>query len=424
MVLGRSNPIWPLCWFLFSVLLGPILAAECRASDGELREWSGLTMGPITYKVIVLTDPGRDLSAVQQAVTATLERINSRMSTYQSDSEVTRFNRSESTEWFEVSEETAKVVQCAQELSRDSDGAFDVTVKPLVELWNFGAGRGEFKIPDEATIQGIRQYVGWEKLQVQLVPPALRKSDSRLQIDLSAIAKGYAVDAVVGELRAVGLTSYFVEIGGEAVGHGSKPDGALWRVGIERPQDVGQSVQRVVELSGKAIATSGDYRNFAVIDGRRYSHEIDPSTGWPVDNRLASASILANDCMTADGLATAVMILGPEKSEALLAKYSAEAFYLRRMEQGFAESATAGFPQAPAMADQEGPLNNLLPVFLGTLVVFVLAVVGLLSGVLLNNKPLRGSCGGMSAATGESGSCGLCGGQTADCEETSKSTAG
>jgi thiamine biosynthesis lipoprotein len=182
----------------------------------------------------------------------------------------------------------------------------------------------------------------------------------------------------------------------------------------------------VVELQDRAIATSGDYRNFAIVDGQRYSHEIDPSTGWPIRNQVASASILAPDCMTADGLATAVMILGPKKSDELLKKYDAEVYFLERTEKGFAESASGGFPAPPAQVAEAaaGPLANFLPVFLGTLLLFVLAVVGLLSGVLLNNKPLKGSCGGMSAATGESGSCGVCGGQTADCPDTGAKTSG
>lgn len=382
----------------------------------RLTEWGGLTMGPITYKVIVAAGSELDVDSLKIQVAATLERINARMSTYQPESEVSRFNRSESTEWFEVSPETAKVVARAQELSRDSGGAFDTTVKPLVELWNFGAGRGEFTLPSAERIAEVKAGIGWEKLQVRLEPPALQKSDPRIQLDLSAIAKGYAVDAVAADLRSARVEHYFVEIGGEAVARGAKPDGQPWRVGVERPQDLGQSVQRVVELRDQAIATSGDYRNFAIVDGQRYSHEIDPATGSPIRNQVASATILAADCMTADGLATAAMVLGPEKSKELLVKYGASAYFLRRQAAGFEEIATAGFPaDRPAAAEAAGPLSNLLPVFLATLGLFLLAVCGLLVGVLFNNKPLRGSCGGMSAATGEAGSCGLCGGQTADC---------
>ncbi|MFM7117716.1 MAG: FAD:protein FMN transferase [Planctomycetota bacterium] len=422
------RPVW-LAACLIALLIclgGPAGLPRAYAQEtpaGELVEWDGKTMGPITYKVIVVAEPQQELAGVQQQVTETLDRINSRMSTYRPESEVTRFNRSESTEWFEISEETARVVQRAQELSRDSGGAFDITVKPLVELWNFGAGRGDFKLPDEKLIRSVREQIGWQKLEVRLDPPSLRKSDARIQIDLSAIAKGYAVDAVAANLEAAGFKNYFVEIGGEAVARGRKPDGSTWRVGVERPQDIGQSVQRVVELQDRAIATSGDYRNFAIVDGQRYSHEIDPSTGWLIRNQVASVSIIAPDCMTADGLATAVMVLGPKKSEDLLEKYGAEVYFLKRSGKGFSELASMGFPAPPADG-AAGPLANFLPVFLGTLLLFVLAVVGLLSGVLLNNKPLKGSCGGMSAATGESSSCGLCGGQTADCQDTGAKASG
>jgi thiamine biosynthesis lipoprotein len=428
--LGLVRLVWSgLFWFLLAGWTPLSLCAQQAASGevaaSELLEWSGLTMGPITYKVIVVAPPQFDVESLQARVTSTLERINARMSTYQAESEVSRFNRSDRIDWFEVSEETARVVARAQELSRDSSGAFDITVKPLVELWNFGAGKGEFKLPSEEQVQEAKRTIGWEKLEVRLEPAALRKSDPGIQIDLSAIAKGYAVDAVAADIRAAGLADFFVEIGGEAVAQGTKPGAIAWKVGVERPQDVGQSVQRVVELQNQAIATSGDYRNFAIVEGQRYSHEIDPSSGWPIRNGVASATILAADCMTADGLATAVMILGPEKSKELLAKYQSSAYFLTRRGEGFEELATVGFPAVPASvpAVEAGPLSNLLPVFLATLGLFLLAVTGLLVGVLFSNKPLRGSCGGMSAATGEASSCGLCGGQPADCSTSGESSA-
>jgi len=269
-----------------------------------------MTMGT-SYSVKVSRLPaGLTLPQLRNEVNRRLERLNAFMSTYRTDSDVSRFNTSTSTGWFPVSRDTAVVVAAAQRISRMTRGAFDVTVAPLVDLWHFGPGNGEFRVPTEEQIQSAKQRVGFENLDVRLDPPALRKRRADLAIDLSAIAKGYAVDQVAAYLESRGIDGFLVEIGGETRTKGSKADGQPWRVGIERPDATRLAVLRAIELGDRAIATSGDYRNFFVMDGKRYSHEIDPRTGRPIEFRLALVSVVAESCMTADALATAIMVLG------------------------------------------------------------------------------------------------------------------
>jgi thiamine biosynthesis lipoprotein len=406
-----------LCWLQTST------SAFAFVPTDEIVEWSGTTMGDIGYKVIVVNPTSATVDNAEQRVSAVLQRLDAAMSTYQPESEVSRFNNSLSIDWFPVCRETALVVAKSLEISRHSEGAFDITVKPLVELWNFGAGRGEFAIPDDAIIDAKRTQVGFEKLQVQLEPPMIRKSQPDVQIDLSAIAKGFIVDEVSRTLLELGFNDHFVEIGGEVVSRGYKPQDRPWRVGIERPVEEAREIQIVLQLANRAVATSGDYRNFAIVDGRRYSHAIDPKTGRPVLNNMASATIIAEDCMTADAIATAVMVLGQERGTELCKTLNVEWYGLVRSNGTFVEFLSPGFQAIVAVPVDSEATNSIWPVLVGSLVFFLLAVGGLLLGVLFANKPIRGSCGGMSAITGDESSCNLCGNGAEDCVSSS-TTAG
>ena len=289
---------------------------------------AGETMGT-TWSVRFAKPLSADESAaVRVKIEGVLGAVDAAMSTWRPDSELSRFNAAETTDWFPVSAETAAVVRLALEIAGASGGAFDPTVGPLVDLWSFGPEGRPRAVPTDAEIAARRAFVGWELLAVRDDPPALRKADPRVRVDLSAVAKGYGVDAVLAALPADG--GCLVEIGGEVRTRGRKADGSAWRVGIERPVPDRRAVQRGVSLTDRAMATSGDYRNFFVAGGVRYSHTIDPRTGRPVPDGLASASVVAETCAEADALATAVMVLGADDGAALLERRGLSGFLIAR----------------------------------------------------------------------------------------------
>jgi len=249
------------------------------------------------------------------AIDVRLQTLNAQLSTYRDDSEISRFNKAPANEWFAVSASTAEIVISAQAISRLSAGAFDITVGPLVNLWGFGAADYRDSPPPAAAIEALLSTLGYANVEVQTAPPMLSKKRPETAIDLSAIAKGYAVDEVGKLLDAAGLDAWLVEVGGELRTRGSKP-GGNWQVAIEKPAPAERRVQRIVALRDAAIATSGDYRNFFEFDGVRYSHSINPRTGWPVKAGIGSVSVIANSAMLADAWATALLVMG--ETEALL----------------------------------------------------------------------------------------------------------
>ena len=276
----------------------------------------GETMGT-TWKIRIAGD-GLDEDLRERVRIETerrLDDIDRWMSTWNPDSEISRFNTAPGLEPFPVSFETAEVVALALDVGRASGGAFDVTVGPLVALWGFGSQAREQSVPSDAAIEELRRHVGPQTLDVDRGDPGagglLVKREAEVQIDLSGIAKGYGVDHVVRGLRALGREDFLVEIGGEIRAAGERPGGGPWRVAIEQPLDHGRAIQEVIPLSDQAMATSGDYRIFYREKGRRLSHTLDPRTGRPVDDRTASATVLAPDCATADAWATALLVLGP-----------------------------------------------------------------------------------------------------------------
>ena len=296
---------------------------------------SGPTMGT-SYNITLFPakDTELDAESVQKSIDDSLKAINQQMSTWVKDSEITLFNQSQSTDWYPVSAEFAKVTEAAQQISKMSDGAFDVTVGPLIRMWGFGKDFTNNN-PDQASIDEAIQSIGYQKLDVRLSPPALRKQIPQLQINLSAIAKGYAVDAIAEQVAGMGVSSYLVEIGGEIRANGVKVNGDLWRIAIEKPSTKERSIQQGILLKDTGVATSGDYRNYVERDGKRYSHTIDPSTGKPITHQLASITILNDSAMMADGLATAIMVLGEEKGKAFIADHQLKAYMITRDKSGF-----------------------------------------------------------------------------------------
>ena len=343
---SRTRGLTPLACLV--LLIACVVGCD-RGEPAPPPALAGRTMGT-TYSVKLAGLPdGVERAELQGAIDAALAGVNAKMSTYDPASELSRFNASGSTDWFPVSTETATVVATALKTGRESGGAFDATVMPLVNLWSFGPEARPDAVPTDAEIAARQALVGADKLEARTDPPGLRKSASGVSVDLSAIAKGYGVDVVAELLDRRGVRGYMVEIGGEVSTHGTRADGRGWRIGIERPLVGERAVERVVELTGESLATSGDYRNYFESGGVRYSHTIDPRTGRPIGHPLASVSVLADDCMTADAFATAVMVLGPDAGYDWLVERGVAALLIVRHGDGFAEIPT------PAFAAKFGP---------------------------------------------------------------------
>ncbi len=427
-----SGVSWRLSSMLVFGLIALGLSVSTTAQDDsklETFKFSGKTMGPIPYHVVIATSSSKmNSSLVESEIELTLERINQLMSTYKKDSDVSRFNASQSTDWQPVDAETAAVVRRALEISEITNGDFDVTVGPAVNLWQFGPGRKKkFELPSNEEVQAVKSRVGFRFLECRLEPPALKKANPGLYVDLSAIAKGYAVDQVASTLTKLGFENYMVEVGGEVFAHGQRAGGGGWRIGIESPESLVQKVGRIAELSGRAMATSGDYRNFEEVNGKRYSHTIDPETCRPVEHSLASACVVASDCMTADAFATAVTVMGAEEGADVCRRNGLELLTIERdsdFGSELTESASTGFPfltpnDISAVVPAGAGGDSIWPTFVGAAVVFLLATLGMAMGALFANKPLRGSCGGLSSMTNSDGetSCTICAKPTTDCVE-------
>ena len=400
-------------------------------------------MGTITYSVRVVTEDhsSEHKKELQEAVNSSLQRVNELMSTYLEDSDISKFNRFDSTEWMSIDIETVEVVERALEISKLTNGAFDPTVGPAVNVWNFGPNKKEATLPSEEEIAELKTVVGFETIEVRSDPPGIRKQNQKAQLDLSAIAKGYAVDRVARSLNQLGEKNFMVEVGGEVVTRGERVGGGPWKVAVEKPDasvsasDLSDRIHRVVALSGKALATSGDYRNFFEVDGKRYSHTIDPKTCKPVDHNLAVASVVADDCVTADAIATAVMVMGPEQGSTLCKKFGYPLLTVVRSNSTnglpyvtfnspdfpiAAEESKAGKATGDPKSKTKTGGQSILPVFLATFCVFCLFVLGMAIGAIFNNKPVTGSCGGIANMKNEDGEdvCGICSKPTVDCTET------
>src|SRR5690554_6717334 len=283
----------------------------CHAGPSEIVV-SGPTMGT-TYTVRIVS-PHRSLTSyeLRRLVEDELRAVDESMSGYREDSEISRFNATASTDWFDVSRELVRVLEVALEVGAESRGAFDVTVAPLVQLWGFGPdGNKAEATPTEREIADVRHSIGIEKLRVREEPPALRKTDSSIRVDLNGIAPGYAVDRIAARLDALELRRYMVDIGGEIRVRGRNKKNESWRIAVERPELAAGEVFAVLRLEDEAVATSGEYRNFVFRDGKRYSHTVDPRTGAPIAHSLESVVVVHPQAIYADAWATAYNVLGP-----------------------------------------------------------------------------------------------------------------
>lgn len=285
----------------------------------------GTTMGTY-YRVTLFVEDSSVLAQLSKEIDATLEEVNQSMSTYIADSEVSRFNALEPGEFIDIQASTQNVIEEALRISRLTDGHFDITVAPLVELWGFGPSGQITKQPSREVVTDALARVGYQGLQLD--GNRLTKITAGLGIDLSAIAKGFAIDQVANLLVTNGFDNWLIEVGGELRGSGSNLE-KPWRIAIETPTLDG-TLEHVVALCNEAIATSGDYRNFVEIDGQRYSHAIDASTGYPVRNRIASASVMHASAMTADALATALLVMQAQEAERFARAHQLDVYLILR----------------------------------------------------------------------------------------------
>jgi FAD:protein FMN transferase len=288
---------------------------------GESRElkFTGKTMGT-TYNIVLIADSSQSTEGLQEKIDEKLDEINHCMSTYRSDSQISRFNSLKKVnEKFAVSEDFLEVLWVSRTVYQLTDGAWDGTVKPLVSLWGFMSEKLPTTIPDKNEINKILPKIGFDKIVISDDGYILKK-DPEITLDLASIAKGHGIDRISELLLKNGFKNFIVEIGGDLYAAGRNQGNILWRAGINMPDKNSpfDEVYKVITLTDMAMATSGDYRNLIEIDGKKYSHIIDPKTGYPVQNQVVSATITAETCAFADGLATAVMVMGPEKSLGLI----------------------------------------------------------------------------------------------------------
>ncbi len=324
--------------FLF-VLVCLCLLSSCTRKDIDL-SFSGQTMGT-SYHITVVTDAGRFPDGVEDSVAELLDRLDQSMSTYKPDSELNNLNRLAVGEELTISADLWQVLQGAQHIHALTLGAFDPTVGPLVDLWGFGPEDTGDKVPSEAEVSALMANVDFR--QLRLASDNKISKLAEINLDLSAIAKGYAAQQVATLLKVRGFSNYLVEVGGELQLAGHNPKGSPWRIAIEVPSLLQSGVEKVIAVTNIGVATSGDYRNYFEHEGVRYSHTIDPRTGKPITHNLASVTVLADTAGVADALATAFMVMGAEKTLELAGQRDIPVYLLVKTSDGFQASHSDAF---------------------------------------------------------------------------------
>jgi thiamine biosynthesis lipoprotein len=305
----------------------------------------GLTMGTTWSIQLVLPAGNNPDSGLADAITSRLGQLDRDIfSTYVPDSALMRFNTAEPGRQFAIPDEMARVIALAMVIHDQTGGAFDPTVGPLVRLWGFGADENAGDVPADAEIAAALGRIGMEALQLDTVQGELLKTRD-VELDLSAIAKGFAVDELAALLEGAGYDNYLVEIGGELLAKGPGAGGKGWQLAIELPDPDRRTPMELINTRGRtmALAGSGDYRNFRVVDGQRFSHEIDPGTGRPVTHRLAATTVLAKDAATADAWATALMVLGNEQGNFMAEQNGIAAYFIMHEGDGYRTTATTAW---------------------------------------------------------------------------------
>lgn len=312
-----------------------------------------------TYTIKVVGEPSKiDAQAIRRELAATLADIDAQMSVYRSDSAISRFNASESTGWFAVPAGLARLVAASQAVSERSEGAFDITVGPLVDAWGFGAAGEPPTLPTPQAVAELRARTGFALLEVRQEPPALRKRHPGLKIDVNGVAPGYALDVLAERFEALGLRSFMIEIGGEVLVRGLNANGDPWRIAVEQPfGDAPQRPFKILALRDASVTTSGEYRHYFERDGQRYSHTLDPRTGRPIV-RSGSVCVVGSSSLLADAWATALNVLGPEDGLALAEREGLAVMYVQADEGRLKARMSSAFAREVEVLEVSEPASR------------------------------------------------------------------
>ncbi|MCS3835974.1 thiamine biosynthesis lipoprotein [Pseudomonas sp. JAI111] len=316
----------------------------CGNGD-SLETFGGPTMGS-TYSIKYVRHAGLPApNAVQAQVEKILAEVDQQLSTYRSDSDIERFNDLPANRCQKMPAPILKLIRVGEQLSEQSEGAYDLTVEPLLNLWGFGPQAREEKVPTVQALADVRQRVGYQHLRIDR--DQLCK-DAAVEVDFNSIAAGYAVDTIAAKLEAMGIHDYLAEATGELKASGKKLDGSPWKIALEEPRDDQQVAQKIIAVDGYGLSTSGDYRNYFQQGGRRYSHTFDARTGAPVSHTLASVTVINPSALMADGLSTLLLILGPERGWDYAEKHDIGAFFVIRADTGFVTRSNQAFERLSA----------------------------------------------------------------------------
>ena len=341
---------------MIHVLLRPVIAVSLLAAltgcwfSEPVEEFGGPTMGS-TYTVkYVRSKDSPSVELLKRETDAILAEVDVQMSTYRDDSAIEQFNQAPAGTCQAMPDGVLELVDAGRLLYEQSQGAFDLTLEPLLNLWGFGPKARAEKVPTAEQLTAARARVGMQHLRrdgQQLC------KEVDVQVDFNSIAAGYAVDKLVLRFTELGVTSYMVEVTGELKAAGKKPDGQPWRIGLEAPQDGQRVAQRVLAVDGYGISTSGDYRNYFEEEGKRYSHTLDPLTGAPITHKLAAVTVVDKSTLRADGLSTVLMVMGTERGLAFAERMGIAAFFVTREGDAFVTQTTQAFEQLFAAGDEQ-----------------------------------------------------------------------
>lgn len=309
----------------FAFLLSFALAS-CSRAPQEL-VLSGPTMGTMYTVKVVGTPATLDADAIRRELDGVLASVDAQMSTYRADSAISKFNSSASTDWIDVPLALARVVAASREISERSDGAFDITIAPLIAAWGFGPMGEPNALPTDRELEALRDRMGYRLLDVRLAPAALRKLHPDLKIDVNGVAPGFAVDLIAERFTALGVRNFMIDIGGEVLVRGHNARGERWRIAVERPVDAEPAPFKVLALENASVTTSGEYRHYFEREGVRYSHTLDPRTGHPIES-YGSVCVIGRSSLEIDAWATALNVLGPEEGLKLAERENIAAMYV------------------------------------------------------------------------------------------------